>query len=66
MSSWFDDVNDCELRDLVPFLEELAKCDNVYGLLQAPSNGAITGPEGMEVTVSETDVITSVSESKDE
>ncbi len=33
MSSWFDDMNDRELLDLIPFLENLSKVDSVYGLL---------------------------------
>lgn len=64
VSSWFDDPNDHELRDLVPFLEELAKSDNVYRLLQAPSNGNMSNSDIGEVgEVGEPDVvIASVSE----
>ena len=35
MSSWFDDMNDRELLDLIPFLEKLSQVESVYGLLAA-------------------------------
>ncbi|CAN9497994.1 unnamed protein product [Ophioblennius macclurei] len=31
--SWFDDVSDTELMDLIPFFERLSKVDDVYDLL---------------------------------
>uniref|UniRef100_A0A5S6QDY0 protein-serine/threonine phosphatase n=1 Tax=Trichuris muris TaxID=70415 RepID=A0A5S6QDY0_TRIMR len=34
VQSWFDDLNDTELLDLLPFLETLAKVDNVYSILR--------------------------------
>lgn len=34
MASWFDDMSDTELLDLIPFFESLAKVDNVYSLLK--------------------------------
>lgn len=34
VQSWFDDLNDTELMDLLPFLEKLSKVDNVYQLLR--------------------------------
>ncbi len=39
MSSWFDDMNDRELLDLIPFLENLSQADSVYGMLQAKFKG---------------------------
>lgn len=33
MTSWFDDPNDTELLDLVPFFEGLNKVDNVLTVL---------------------------------
>jgi len=33
--SWFDDPNDTELLDLLPFLEAIAKSDNVYSVLSS-------------------------------
>ncbi|XP_060535524.1 carboxy-terminal domain RNA polymerase II polypeptide A small phosphatase 1-like [Cylas formicarius] len=33
VASWFDDANDKELLDLVPFFEKLSKMDNVYTVL---------------------------------
>ncbi len=35
VASWFDDMNDRELLDLIPFLENLSKVDSVYGVLQS-------------------------------
>ncbi|KHJ44414.1 Dullard-like phosphatase domain protein [Trichuris suis] len=43
VQSWFDDLNDTELLDLLPFLETLAKVDNVYSILRnsnQPSSAA--------------------------
>lgn len=34
VASWFDDMNDRELQDLIPFLERLSKVDSVYNLLR--------------------------------
>lgn len=34
MQSWFDDVNDVELLDILPLLEELASVDNIYSVLR--------------------------------
>uniref|UniRef100_A0A8C2L5D9 protein-serine/threonine phosphatase n=2 Tax=Cyprinus carpio TaxID=7962 RepID=A0A8C2L5D9_CYPCA len=34
VQSWFDDMNDTELRDLLPFFEGLSKEEDVYGVLQ--------------------------------
>ncbi len=34
VASWFDDMQDTELLDLVPFFEGLAKVDNVYTVLK--------------------------------
>lgn len=34
VASWFDDMADTELLDLVPFFESLAKVNNVYSLLK--------------------------------
>jgi len=32
--TWFDDENDTELMDMIPFLESMAKCDNVKVFLE--------------------------------
>jgi len=37
-TSWFDDANDTELLELIPFFEKLAACDNVYSVLKHQSN----------------------------
>ncbi|XP_044743874.1 carboxy-terminal domain RNA polymerase II polypeptide A small phosphatase 1 [Chrysoperla carnea] len=55
VASWFDDMTDSELLDLIPFFEKLSKVDNVYTVLcnsnhpynsipppQQPSNNSIT------------------------
>jgi RNA polymerase II subunit A small phosphatase-like protein len=34
VSSWFDDMSDSELLDLMPFFENLARVDNVYSMLK--------------------------------
>ncbi|KAH9413698.1 Carboxy-terminal domain RNA polymerase II polypeptide A small phosphatase 1 [Dermatophagoides pteronyssinus] len=34
VASWFQDMNDTELSDLIPFFERLAKVDNVYKVLK--------------------------------
>jgi len=42
VASWFDDMNDTELLDLIPFLESLSKAEEVYTMLQnkfRPANG---------------------------
>lgn len=33
VASWFDDMTDSELLDLIPFFEKLSKMDNVYTVL---------------------------------
>ncbi|PSN52556.1 CTD small phosphatase-like protein [Blattella germanica] len=33
VASWFDDMTDSELLDLIPFFEKLSKVDNVYTVL---------------------------------
>jgi len=33
VASWFDDMTDTELLDLIPFFEKLSKVDNVYTVL---------------------------------
>lgn len=33
VQSWFDDMTDSELRDLIPFFERLSKIDSVYSVL---------------------------------
>lgn len=31
--SWFDDMSDTELLDLIPFFERLSKVDDIYAFL---------------------------------
>lgn len=40
VSSWFDDMNDRELLDLIPFLENLSKVDSVYSILASNKTGS--------------------------
>ncbi|XP_046407415.1 carboxy-terminal domain RNA polymerase II polypeptide A small phosphatase 1-like [Ischnura elegans] len=37
VASWFDDMGDTELLDLVPFFERLSKVDSVYTFLRNPN-----------------------------
>lgn len=34
VASWFDNANDTELRDLIPFFEKLSKVENIYTVLR--------------------------------
>ena len=43
MTSWFDDPNDTELLDLIPFFEALDKVDDVVSILG--QNRQLGGPE---------------------
>lgn len=38
VASWFDDMGDTELLDLVPFFERLSKVDSVYTFLRNPNH----------------------------
>lgn len=33
VASWFDDMTDSELLDLIPFFEKLSNVDNIYTML---------------------------------
>lgn len=33
VQTWFDDPNDCELLELIPLMEELARTDDIYAVL---------------------------------
>ncbi|XP_066261999.1 carboxy-terminal domain RNA polymerase II polypeptide A small phosphatase 1-like isoform X1 [Euwallacea similis] len=56
VASWFDDMNDNELLDLIPFFEKLCKMDNVYTVLcnsNRPYNTSIptlNGPNNSTTT----------------
>ncbi|XP_040568311.1 carboxy-terminal domain RNA polymerase II polypeptide A small phosphatase 1 [Lepeophtheirus salmonis] len=39
--SWFEDMNDRELLDLIPLLENLSKVENVFSILQANKTGSL-------------------------
>ncbi|EDW80167.1 uncharacterized protein Dwil_GK23622 [Drosophila willistoni] len=44
VKSWFDDVTDCELRELIPLFEKLSKVDSVYSVL-CNSNQPLNNPQ---------------------
>lgn len=44
--SWFDDMNDRELLDLIPLLEQLSQADAVYRLLKETFNSNKEGQPG--------------------
>lgn len=60
MASWFDDMTDSELQDLIPFFEKLSKMDNVYTVLcnsNHPYNNGVPqlkGPSGPSSTAQST------------
>ena len=39
--SWFDDINDTELIDLIPHFERLASVDSVYSILKQSNTNSI-------------------------
>uniref|UniRef100_A0A914RR96 FCP1 homology domain-containing protein n=1 Tax=Parascaris equorum TaxID=6256 RepID=A0A914RR96_PAREQ len=34
VQSWFDDVNDVELLEIIPLLEQLASVESIYSVLR--------------------------------
>lgn len=38
VASWFDDMSDTELKDLVPFLESLSRVEDVYSVLRTSNH----------------------------
>ena len=40
VTSWFDDMSDTELLDIVPFFESLAKVDSAYALLRSENRAS--------------------------
>ncbi|XP_077011233.1 carboxy-terminal domain RNA polymerase II polypeptide A small phosphatase 1 isoform X2 [Tamandua tetradactyla] len=40
VASWFDNMNDTELHDLLPFFEQLSRVDDVYSVLRQPRPGS--------------------------
>lgn len=43
VASWFDNMGDTELRDLIPFFEKLSRVDNIYTVLRN-ANHVSTSP----------------------
>jgi len=48
VASWFDDMGDTELLDLLPLFETLAQVDDVYSVLR---NSNTQSPPGMHITL---------------
>jgi hypothetical protein len=46
VASWFDDMTDSELMDLIPFFEKLSKVESVYNVL-CNSNHPYHHPGGL-------------------
>lgn len=42
VASWFDNVHDTELRDLIPFFEKLSKVENIYTVLRNANHVSLT------------------------
>jgi len=42
VASWFDDMSDTELLDLIPFFERLSQVENVYTVLRNSNNAALS------------------------
>ena len=40
VASWFDNMADTELLDLIPFFERLSKVDNIYTVLKHQENAS--------------------------
>lgn len=61
VASWFDDMNDSELLDLIPFFEKLSNMDNVYTVLcnsNHPYNNStpsqLNGPQNLNHVIGST------------
>lgn len=57
VASWFDDMTDSELLDLIPFFEKLSKMDNVYTVLcnsNHPYNNGVPRLKGLSEAASTT------------
>ncbi|KAL1425456.1 hypothetical protein MTO96_003534 [Rhipicephalus appendiculatus] len=46
VGSWFDDMSDTELRDLMPFFDKLSRVEDVYTVLRNSNNAAAGGGGG--------------------
>lgn len=40
VATWFDNMSDTELRDLVPFFEKLSKVDDIYTVLRSENSNS--------------------------
>eukprot|EP00694_Reclinomonas_americana_P006334 EC796450.1.p1 GENE.EC796450.1~~EC796450.1.p1 ORF type:complete len:137 (+),score=42.36 EC796450.1:27-413(+) len=45
ISSWFDDPNDTELNEITPFLQEMARCDDVVAFLRGNRIPGVAGAD---------------------
>ncbi|XP_077544406.1 carboxy-terminal domain RNA polymerase II polypeptide A small phosphatase 1-like isoform X7 [Haemaphysalis longicornis] len=46
VGSWFDDMSDTELRDLMPFFDKLSRVEDVYTVLRNSNNASSGGGGG--------------------
>ena len=45
VASWFDNMSDMELHDLVPFFDKLSRVDDIYTVLRSENIAATTSPQ---------------------
>lgn len=61
VASWFDDMNDRELLDLIPFLENISKVDSVYRILNDATNKGNSAVNGASPSLEQNSSSTSSS-----
>lgn len=54
VASWFNDMSDTELRDLIPFFERLSQVEDVYTVLRNSNNAAGVHPAGLPLPLTPT------------
>ena len=59
VASWFEDMSDTQLKDLIPFFEKLSTVDNVYSVLKNTSNDRDSSCEVFNSTSLSTDCLSS-------
>lgn len=50
VASWFDNVHDTELRDLIPFFEKLSKVENIYTVLRNANHVSLSPTQSAGAT----------------
>ena len=61
VASWFDDMNDRKLLDLIPFLENISKVDSVYRILNDATNKGNSAVNGASPSLEQNSSSTSSS-----